>query len=86
MWPAVQRMAGEIQFTIVRALVKLSDRLWPDSYKDLTEDGISAARADALSKAYRATDTALERGRRIAPQWCIDTAPGAAAMLDEFAR
>lgn len=75
----------KVHITIVEGVQKLSDRLWPDSWKDLTDDGPSAARSDALAMAYRAIDAASERGRHVAPQWCVNTGSVVASKLDEFA-
>jgi hypothetical protein len=74
----------KLHISIIEGVVKLSDRLWPDSWKDLTDDGPSAARSDALAMAYRAIDAASERGRHVTPQWCVSTGSIVAPELDEF--
>jgi hypothetical protein len=74
----------KLHITITEGVQNLSDRLWPDSWKDLTDDGPSAARSDALDAAYRAIDAASERGRHVTPQWCVSTGSTVAPELDEF--
>jgi hypothetical protein len=79
--------AAAVQFSIVLGVGKLSDRLWPDTWKgDMGEGSPSDIRGQALEKAYRAQDEASERGRHVTPQWCAETGGRLAPILDEFAR
>ena len=74
----------KLHIAIIEGVQKLSDRLWPDSWKDLTDDRPSAARSDVLAMAYRAIDAASERGRQVTQQWCVSTGSIVAPALDEF--
>jgi hypothetical protein len=73
--------SGRIQQRAIISTAVLATRIWPPGPSG--DDGFVAYHA-ALVEAERLLDAATDRGRHVKPEWCVDTGPAAATLLDEL--